>query len=534
MESQENTAAASQPGQGANANMRARTLYQVCREYGGLAGATGVKNVSRGLAESAAAHGWRSAVVLPYYGFLTGRVRKLEKITDLEVTLLDKTEIVKVWLHRLNGVEIYLLESAYVSDKKAVYTYTRESIHLPGRVHVDNEEINLTLQKGALELGKILGAPDIFHAHDAHTALLSVLAREYSQYADFYAKTQFVLTLHNLGLEWHQEIVGLQKGQALTELPVKVLKKGIITGDTIDPLILAAHYSHITTVSPEFADEIFDEQNSLTLGYVGNYYQEHGIKVTGIYNGINFAAMDPRKPNPPDFPLAYDPTDQRNHIRMLYRDMLICLSQETEMEGNMEKYGYLVQDPDMILCAVQSRILYEKGIDYLCDALNIVFQQHAHVSVAVMGDGDQTLEYKLIALSKNPLFFGRFVYWRGYSDKLIYPLLAGSDLFIMPSVYEPCGFADLYAQTYGCLPIVHYTGGLKKVVDKVNGFTFQPLDVRRLSKAILSSLKIFKEDPQRIYAMRKNAFQYVQEQFDWLVIFKKYYQSFYEECLNKG
>ncbi len=534
VESQENTTATSQPKQNVNTCIPKRTLYQVCREYAGLAGATGVKNVSRGLAESAAALGWRSVVILPYYGFLVARIRRLEKVADVEVSVLDKTEILPIWRHQLNGVEIYLLESSFVADKKAVYTYTRESMHAPGRIYVDNEAINMTLQKGALELAKILGAPDIFHAHDAHTALLSVLAREYPQYADFYAKTQFVLTLHNLGLEWHQEIVGLHKAQALTELPTRVLQKGIITGDTVDPLILASHYSHITTVSPEFAKEIFNEENSLTLGYVGNYYQEHGIKITGIYNGVDFASIDPRNSNPPDFPLAYDPTNDVKQVRMLYRDMLVCLSQETQQDGNVEKYGYLVQDPNMILCAVQSRILYEKGIDYLCDALNIVFRRHPYVSVAVMGDGDQTLEYKLIALSKNPLFFGRFVYWRGYNAKLIYPLLAGSDLFIMPSVYEPCGFADLYAQTYGSLPIVHYTGGLKKVVDKVNGFTFHPLDVRRLSRTILSALQIFSEDPQRISAMRKNAFQYVQEQFDWPVIFKRDYQPFYEECLNKG
>lgn len=516
-------------------NSKKITLWQVCREYAGLADATGVKNVARGVAESAAHAGWDSCVILPYYEFMVGKMRDLYKVTDLEFLLLDKSEVVKVWRYDLDGVCLYLLENRYVSDKLGVYEYSHEVGHLHGQMYSDNEEINMMLQKAALELGKILGVPHIFHVHDGHTAFLPVLAREDKQYQDFYAKTKFVLTLHNLGLAWHQEICGTLKAQAITELPMSVLKKGIISGDTVDPLALAAHYCKITTVSPEFAQEIFMPENEMVMGYIGNYYRENVIEVTGIYNGIDFDKMDPRREHPPYFTLTFDPRDRRNRIRKIYRDSLICYSQntlETEDE-DVEKFGYLEHDPEMILCVVQSRIIYEKGIDYLCDALRTVFSQNPRVYMAVMGDGDSNLEYKLIALTKNPLFFGRFVFWRGYSPQILYPLLAGSDFFIMPSLYEPCGLADLYAQTFGSLPIVHYTGGLKKVIDQETGFTFQPLEARKLAKTILSAVDILIKDPEKIAAMQKNAFEHVEQNFAWPIVFKKYYQPFYEKYLKE-
>lgn len=511
-----------------------RSIWQVCREYASLADATGVKSVSRGLAESAAKAGWRSSVILPYYGFLTGKIRTLKKIVDLEFLLLDKLEKVTVWCYQLEGVSIYLLENHYVGEKQGVYTYVDEVDHITGQMHVDNEEINMMLQKSALELGKVLGAPDIIHVHDGHTALLPVLAREDKQYQDFYCKTKFVLTLHNLGIGWHQEISGMLKAQAITELSTTVLKKGIISGDTIDPLALAAHYCKITTVSPEFAEEIFSPENEILMGYIGDYYRDNKISITGIYNGIDFEKLDPREPHLPYFTLPFDPGDQRSRIKSIYKDSLVCFSQDGDVGmEKLEKYGYLDHSPEMVLYAVQSRIIYEKGIDYLCDALKIVFEQNSSVCIAVMGDGDLGLEYKLIALTKNPAFFGRFVFWRGYSQRILYPLIAGSDFFIMPSVYEPCGLADLYAQIYGSLPIVHYTGGLKKVINMETGFIFHTLDAKKLAKTILSAVDIYTQDPERIIAMRKNAFERVQEYFTWDVIFSQHYEPFYKEYLNE-
>jgi len=225
----------------------------ITREYGDLAGAGGVRDVVRQL--SLALAGWRSrkvSVILPLYGFIDveeagfeavydplDRNRQLTFAVDMHYPDTPRHETVQVWRKQEQRVIIFALDSPRFREKSGVYTYTEadeenDGSQLRGSGHFDYFAMNVLLQKGALDLIMLLEErPDVVHCHDGHAALTPCLMHELAGYRNYFRSTGALVTIHNGGIGYHQEVNDLSFAAAITGLDmVTLLEEYPITENT--------------------------------------------------------------------------------------------------------------------------------------------------------------------------------------------------------------------------------------------------------------------------------------------------------------
>ena len=243
-------------------------MWHVAREYAGVAEAGGVKDVVRGLAEAHARAGADTSVVIPQYGFLPDELTRGEPIASFTLSMPDQDranaffeETIGIFAARLEGVRLLFVRAPRFADKRNVYVYTAEDeadnhLRKKGTGHWDFHQMNLVLQKAALETAIALEeSPQVFHCHDGHTAFLPALVREDRRYAGRLSSAGTLLTIHNAGQGYHQEVWDKGFARLLTGLPDKVLEKGLIN-DAVDPILLAGSYAPLVTVSEQYALEL--------------------------------------------------------------------------------------------------------------------------------------------------------------------------------------------------------------------------------------------------------------------------------------
>ncbi|MEE4240906.1 MAG: glycogen/starch synthase, partial [Desulfopila sp.] len=211
-------------------------IWLLTREYGGLAGAGGVKDVTEQLSQALAAwSGRKVSVVLPRYGFLDPTRHGFsllqdplepdrELVFDVEMNYAgqERRETLTVWYAKSMKVNIYLLDSPRFREKSGVYTYTAaDEVDNPtwqrGEGHFDYFAMNLLLQKGAIQLLLSLQeCPDIIHCHDGHTAVLPAIIAETPWLKNYFRHTGFLVTVHNAGVGYHQDVADLPYAKAMT------------------------------------------------------------------------------------------------------------------------------------------------------------------------------------------------------------------------------------------------------------------------------------------------------------------------------
>ncbi|HTP60402.1 MAG TPA: glycogen/starch synthase, partial [Spirochaetia bacterium] len=260
---------------------RLQSVWHVTREYAGLAEAGGVKDVVRGLADALVSLGVPTTVVLPWYGFLQKaggqKVGKLP-VVSFTASLPDQDkgnrsfdEPVQVFQSETGGVRVLLVQSPRFSALRDVYTYTAEDEaenqwRKKGTGHWDAHQLNMVLQTAALEAARHLERGRIlFHCHDGQTAFLPALMKASEKYARLFKDAASVVTIHNAGKGYHQEVWSRDFAELLTGLPRSVLEKGIL-GTAVDPFLLAGSYSHLCTVSEQYARELLAEEDTEVSG----------------------------------------------------------------------------------------------------------------------------------------------------------------------------------------------------------------------------------------------------------------------------
>ncbi|MCP3870424.1 MAG: glycogen/starch synthase, partial [Gammaproteobacteria bacterium] len=208
-------------------NVPIKNIWMLSREYGGLAGAGGVKDVAKQLSCALARWtGRRVSVVMPLYGFVVPKacgfsplmdpIHPEKQVTyniDMNYIGEERRERVWVWHARIERVRLYLLATDRFQEKGDVYTYTQDEESgdpwkKQGEGHYDYFAMNILLQKAAIELMILLGEkPDIIHCHDAHTAVLPAIINESSWLRSYFRETGTVVTIHNAGRGYHQEVL---------------------------------------------------------------------------------------------------------------------------------------------------------------------------------------------------------------------------------------------------------------------------------------------------------------------------------------
>jgi starch synthase len=350
--------------------------------------------------------------------------------------------------------------------------------------------------------------PDIIHCNDWQSALIPVFLRAF--YYEKYKDVKVIYTIHNLkfqgvyGKEVLGDILGLDDYYFDEERlkfndAISYMKGGVIFSD------------HITTVSKTYANEI--KYPFFGEGLHG-LFQKLDYKVTGIVNGIDYDTFNPRKDK--ELAVKYG---------------ISTRSKKVKNKLALQKELGLVEDENIPVLGIVTRLTNQKGLDLIAHILEELLL--LDVQLVVLGTGDTQFEdlFKYYAhiypskLSANIMF----------DSTLAKKIYAGSDIFLMPSLFEPCGLSQLISMRYGTIPIVRETGGLKDTVTPYDefkgtgtGFGFQNYNAHELLEMIKYSLKIY-EDKKKWDKLVKNA---MERKSSWANAAKEY-KKIYNQVMSE-
>jgi starch synthase len=335
-------------------------------------------------------------------------------------------------------------------------------------------------------------APDVVHAHDWQTALLPVmLKRTYARDRRF-QRTRSLLTIHNL----HYQGVFPASAVADTNLDPQVFHQEQLHAGRVNFLLTGVLYAGgITTVSPTYAAEIQTEAHGAGLD---PFLRARSSTVVGILNGVDYDEWSPEKDR--HIPYRYSASD--------------LAGKALDKRALVESLGlpYAAEAP---VIGVVSRLAGQKGLELLEPTMPELLRRHGF-QLIVLGSGEHRLEELFTRLQHG--FPRQVCFYRGFSDPLAHLIEAGSDMFLMPSRYEPCGLNQMYSLRYGTVPIVHRTGGLADTVKpwdprtgRGTGFLFDHHDATGLRWAIESALTTFRNQA----AWRRLMLNGMAEDFSW-------------------
>ena len=414
-------------------------ILMVSSEAFPLAKAGGLGDVVSALALALRRAGHDVRLLLPRY---RGLAPETMVVAPLCVDLGDRRYCCAVWETRLpdsqesHSVPAYLLEYNELFDRSGIYGDTAAD-WFP-----DNPLRFAVLSRAASILCRAINwIPDVVHSHDWPSALVSVYHRLFETEGPL-AGCGLVLSIHNLGYQGHAPVhdlslLGIEPGQ--------LVDSGLQCGDGLNLLkggISCAH--EVVTVSPRYAVEIADPQFGFGLDSLIRARNSH---VTGIINGIDYDVWDPG--TDPLIPSHYDVDNiagkQRNR-ELLQMEMGLRPSQAPTVIGMV------------------TRLTGQKGLYELCDPQHGILERMLEtlpVQVVVLGTGETEIEGCLLRKAEQ---YPNLAVRIGYEERLAHLIEAGSDLFLMPSRYEPCGLNQMYSLRYGTVPVVTRVGGLADTV----------------------------------------------------------------------
>ena len=367
--------------------------------------------------------------------------------------------------------------------------YDREGIYQGGG---DEHLRFIMLSRVAIDMCQRMGfGPDIFHVHDWHAAIIPLLLKSVYRWDELFRKTRSVLTIHNIG---YQGVFGADnKGDLGVHNHEHMLHQDDLAAGRINLLKHGAMYADaISTVSPTYAQQILGDEFGMGLQDI---LRQRRDRLVGILNGVDYDEWSPENDELIDHHFSAD--DLSGKVKNK-RQLLESLG----MEVNLER-------PVMgMVC----RMTVQKGIDIMRSVLPELLARR-DVALTVLGSGEGRYERFFESLQHN--FPGRVCFYRGYNNQLAHLIEAGADMFLMPSLYEPCGLNQMYSLRYGTIPIVRATGGLADSVQlfepstgQGTGIVFQDYDSTGFSWAVNTALDLYAHKPawQRIVqnAMAQN------------------------------
>jgi starch synthase len=532
------------------------SVWMVSREYDGVAGAGGVKDVCRQLAEALVAEaGIEVSIVLPRYGFINARelgfspLRLLsshhEDISsdglsnafDVDMNYPDeeRRETVTFWEQKLDGVRVLLIEAERFAEKNGVYTYTaldekKQSWQLQGSGHYDYFAMNILLQKAALEVMILLDEhPDIIHCQDGHAATLAAMMREHPGYRQYFRHSGVVVTIHNAGRGYHQEVADLEFAQSITGLPKSVIRAGRL-GRSFDPFVAASGYAVMNTVSENYARELQETREDARTGWLGHRLLQRGVTLAGVTNGINPEDFNPEQPEQLGLAAPFSPLQGDLSGKKLCKKNILTDFNRSGEWANVEQIGSLSLEETLPLFTFIGRLTSQKGVDLLLQSLELLLAEDTNFQLLVLGSGDPKLEEQLAEITQLEDSKGQVCLLKGYDPALATRIYAAGDFFLIPSLYEPCGLTDYIAQLLGNLPIVHLVGGLVKVEDGKTGFSYSDHSPAALAETMQRALSIFRARPEQIRTMQQAAVQRIAERHTWKKVMASYFKL-YDQAL---
>ncbi len=460
----------------------APTVVHLTAEYSPFARTGGLAEAVAGLAHFQVRGGANVVVFLPLY----------RTVRDFAPDLAPLGRPITVDLG-FRGEEVrFFREVNAAPGPKVVFVDIPAAFNRPGLYgeggadYADNARRFALFSRAVLEaMPRLISGPVLVHAHDWHTSLALMYMRSYDGLRERYASTPTVLSVHNAGYQGHFPASMLNECGIPPELynfrqlewygRINFLKGGLTFADMV------------VTVSPTHAQELRTPGGGFGLQDV---FQWLGTRFTGITNGIDQTAWNP----------GTDDQITANYTRADPGPKARC-------KAALQRSFGLPQRRRIPLFGMTGRMVIQKGLDLI---LNSQLVWNLDAQFVFLGAGDRRYERALTALAKaRPRHVGvQF----DFTDRLEHRLMAGADMFLMPSQYEPCGLTQMRAQRYGSLPIGRRVGGIADTVeDDVSGFLFDQFQPGALDHAMSRALARF-ADPGAWLARMRDA---MQRDFGW-------------------
>ncbi|GKU79686.1 glycogen synthase GlgA [Paenibacillus sp. L3-i20] len=400
-----------------------------------LAKTGGLADVAGALPKALNKRGADVRVVLPKYEEIADEyINQFERIAEFQVSFGWRNQYCGLLRATIADVTYYLIDNELYFKRRGLYGYG------------DDAERFVFFSFAVMEAVRYMDFhPDIVHCHDWQTGLIPFLLRTRYAYDPAWAYTKSVFTIHNLkyqgifGIDLLKELTGAGDELFVAEKlefygAASCMKGGIVYGDKL------------TTVSESYAQEIQTPYYGENLDSLLRY---RAGDLVGIVNGIDEDLYDPMN----DLSLH---TPYRN-----------SLSRKRKNKIDLQTELGLPQSTTIPLIGIVSRLVEQKGIDLIAATLDDLL--HEEVQLVVLGAGEWRYEELFADAARR--YPDKVVVWWGYSDRMARRIYAGSDMFVMPSKFEPCGLSQLIALRYRSVPIVRETGGLKDTVQAYNEYT---------------------------------------------------------------
>jgi starch synthase len=435
--------------------------------------------------------GHKVMVIMPLYRDIDRSKFNVEPILNLMgVWMGDAEEWCSVYGTTYpEGVPIRFIEFDNYFDRHGLYHDAEFNDFL------DNPRRFAFLSRAALQFCKEINfKPDIVHAHDWQTALVSAYLKIWHWDDPILGNAASLLTIHNVGYQGkypadHYSYTGLQTGNFTSNKfedhgAMNFLKGGIYYADMVN------------TVSPGYARETRTPE----LGYgMAMYLNDKDDRYLGILNGVDYRDWNP----------AVDKLIPQTFSSEDLSGKLVC-------KRSLQERFNLEIDDGIPLVGVVSRFADQKGLDLLADAI-VDIVNNMRVQFAILGAGEKNLEHFFGELPKR--HSGRIGSYIGYNNELSHWIEAGSDFFIMPSRYEPCGLNQIYSLKYGTLPIVRATGGLDDTVQQYDerngdgtGFKFWDASSNGIYYTVGWAVSTYYDRPSHYKRMQQMA---MKQSFTW-------------------
>lgn len=458
----------------------------------------GLADVAGALPKALRAMGHDVRVVMPRYYLVDKAACGLKKMEgSLGVPMGSMGE---AWAAVYEGVlpgsdvPVYFIEHEGFFGRKGLYDEAGES-------YGDNDTRFIFFSKAVFQLAKMLRfKPDVIHSNDWHTAAIPVLLNTTYAFDPDFAHTGTLLTIHNLqhqgkfrkgamdmlGIGWEH----FNPDELEEYGGVNLLKGGIVHSDAIN------------TVSRKYAHEIRTPEFGWGLERL---IGANAHKLYGILNGVDYDEWSP----------AVDP-----HIAQTF-DVDDLSGKAVCKRGLQREFG-LPEREDVPLIGLVGRLAEQKGIGLLAGAVWNLME--LDLQIVLLGTGETWAEHFFSDVAAK--YPDKFACHIGYRNDLAHRIEAGSDLFLMPSLFEPCGLNQIYSLRYGTLPIVRATGGLDDTIvnyqsdhESGTGFKFDFATPEALSGTVKWAVETWYEDPEAIEQMRLNG---MRRRFDWAVAAQGY------------
>ncbi len=447
----------------------------------------GLADMAGALPKAWSSDGHNVIVVVPLYGTINTEEYGIEK-TDLlvEVPFGSWTEFAEVWKGALpdSEVPVYFLRSSDYYDRPGIYGY-HEGFE-------DNDRRFLFLSRAVFEVARALDfRPDVVHAHDYHTAPTMPVLKIHYHADEFFARTVGVFTIHNMA---YQGMYDPLRAMEFLGFPQSDFYQGCwFEHDGVFNAMKAGimFANKITTVSPTYAQEIRWTPEGMGLQGV---LQSRGADLIGVLNGIDTD--------------TWNATTDTN--------IAVPYSQDSLRKKAVNKRALLVEAEipdkeirnDLPVIGMVTRLTEQKGISLLTQSIEH-FVAGNRIRLVVLGSGEKRFEDFLKDLAYRYPYNVRVRI--GYDEALSHRIQAGSDFYLMPSRFEPCGLTQMFALAYGTVPIVRSVGGLADTVEDYDPVLFTGTGIRfhrytadAMSAAIETALRYYGREPHWTH-IRKNA-----------------------------